>query len=193
MFETSDTAFPTTMRHIPGCLNPQRALMFVRSYSLGRRVTSSLLTMQSLVVTICTTCFNIKKLYFAHAVYLSMCFMWFSQSRPITSINSINRLVFIIKTDCDFSEPIIQRIPMALSPGVKWPWHDIDQSSASNARVNEYSYTIALPVCLHSMHRDKTLHHISYTETMKVCLQANSEMTSKSQVTSACFHANLSI
>jgi hypothetical protein len=56
----------------------------------------------SAVATMCTTCFNIsKRPHFAHTMYLrSMCSVWFSQQTATTSLNSINRLVVVMETQC---------------------------------------------------------------------------------------------
>jgi hypothetical protein len=49
--------------------------------------------------------------------------------------------------------PPIRWVPGSF-PGVNWPGHDADHSSPPSFKIkNEYSYTPALPVCLHGMDR----------------------------------------
>jgi len=50
------------------------------------------------------------------------------------------------------TQPPIQRVPWALSLEIKRPGREADHSPSYRAEVkNDWSYTFALPICLHSV------------------------------------------
>jgi hypothetical protein len=60
------------------------------------------LVLYNLVVTICTTTFNVKKNYAFCEQNAGVCFAWILQYTASTALFSMNWLVFIIETECSY-------------------------------------------------------------------------------------------
>jgi len=67
-------------------------------YQLKNRGFLLYLTLLRPVVSIDTTCYNIMKLCILPTKY--MWFVWFLQYSTVAAVHNINRLVFVIRTNC---------------------------------------------------------------------------------------------
>ena len=73
-----------------------------------------------------------------------------------------------VQTDCRTTQPLIQRVPRALSLGIKWLGHETDSSppSKSVAHVIQLESNASLFSCITSFFQDAWLTH---AHTTSVC------------------------